>query len=127
MKTNKQIIIEEIYRLIVSYDMAEKDDALDCAKEFATNLLSKLQTLDRDEVNSVLVKLVNNWKSISGNSVEDGRKRYAKKKKAIDQICQLIPEEGVVVLEGAITLGGDNGLTKYAGKKGKLIFIEDNK
>jgi len=55
--------------------------------------IENIKYLDRGEVNSILVKLVNNWKNISGNSVEDGRKRYAKKKKAIDQICQLIPEE----------------------------------
>jgi len=84
MKTNKEIIIEELNKWHYFIKGNNK---------IADNILSKLQTLDRDEVNSVLVKLVNNWKSISGNSVEDGRKRYAKKKKAIDQICQLIPEE----------------------------------
>ena len=42
----------------------------------------------------------------------------------IEELKQQI-EEGVIIFEGTITLGDDNGLTKYAGKKGKIIFIED--
>jgi len=38
---------------------------------------------------------------------------------------ELKKQEGIIVFEGALTLGGDNGLAKYAGKKGKLIFKED--
>ena len=112
MKTNKEIIIEELKKsklIMLNPESTEEEMTLQFEetgkkpnkqlaksklyRNVATTLLSKLQTLDRDEVNSIMVKLVNNWKSISGNSTEDGRKRYAKKKKAIDQICQLIPKE----------------------------------
>jgi len=59
----------------------------------------------------------------------------------ITQICQLIPEEGVVIAEGKVEILGwgyakvgeeylrhedlYHLLDKYRGKKGKLIFIED--
>jgi len=104
-------------------DMQNQDDYTEQLKKQIENI----KYLDRKEVE----------KAINDNIIEpvieideDGNKTQLGKelnhKNCIEAICQLIiPEEGVVIFEGPITLGGDNGLTKYAGKKGKLIFIED--
>ena len=105
MKTNKQIIIEEIYRLIVSYDMAEKDDALDCAKEFATNLLSKLQTLDRgraeDIFKDMLIMVMTNFCDENGEPENMAMDIWEENENdfniLINQICQLIPGEGEAI------------------------------
>jgi len=63
--------------------------------------------LDRDEVHEII-----------DNNTEWNEDDTLKDIKLIDledQICQLKPR-GEVIFEGTITLGGDNGLTKYAGE-----------
>jgi len=114
IKSNEGIIIEEIYRMIVSYDMAEKDDALDCAKEFATNLLKKLNKLNRKQLEHIL-DTSSYWYSTKPTGTEC---MGVSKDMFIDQILQLVPEEGEVIAEGKVRIPTINYMKK--------IYIGDN-
>jgi len=137
-KTNKEIVIEEVDKLMHIENLCEHghighEKYHKARKAFATNLLSKLNKLDRNNVNSILVRLVNGWKNISDSSDESTRKRYAKKKKAIDQILSLIPEQGEVIFKGMVNLIDLDDLflavfkekvEKYQGKEIQIIIRE---
>ena len=115
MKTNKKIII-----------VALSDWGGKTKEQIANTILSKLQVLDRGNVEEIIDKL---YKCDIIPEV------------AIDQICQLIPEEkGIIIAEGLINFGGyaelvinNKQMDLYTlfkdceGKKGIIKFIEDNK
>ena len=130
MKINKEIIIEELENLFIKYKNWQyifmHADLLEQIKnEFATNLLSKLQVLDRGNVEKILNSY---WE---GN--KDGRILLLVDDDIADQILQLIPE-GEVIAEGEFNIikyitKEEIGLVEtwkpMSNKKGKLIFIEN--
>lgn len=100
-------------------------------KEFASTLLSKLNRLDRVHLEEEIV--------LYSTKIDKYGENYNKEaiRKLVDQILQLIPEEGVVIAEGEVVYKGtelmgtigkdfmDIIMHKLNGKKGKLVFIED--
>ena len=99
MKTNKEIIIEELTRFlkfIVSNNLEETYKG-----DFAINLLSKLQTLDRGRVEDIfkdmLIMVMTNFCDENGEPENMAMDIWEENENdfniLINQICQLIPEE----------------------------------
>lgn len=114
--------------------------------KIALKILTKLktETLDRGKVNSIIVKLVNNYNKTFAGGFDAVSWRYDKRWKAINQICQLQPKNQVVIAEGEIRNNLVGGITlfnndeytfvidivsekllKHKGKKVKLILEEE--
>ena len=106
--TNKEIIIEEIMGELKTtiidgeywYGGNEKD-----IEQFTDNLLSKLQVLDRDNVKKLVEDCFEYDDFYVPETGDEGYTLYAtfeKIEKVVDQICQLIPEQGEVIVEGKV-------------------------
>src|SRR4030042_7023184 len=103
-KTNKEIIIEETQREFLSdkvvcdktinrYFIGELDENDEKRlSQFATTLLSKLQRLDRENVKKIIRKFI----------ILPPFQQMQQEEYFIDQILQLIPEEGEVIAEGEV-------------------------
>ena len=106
MKTNKQIIIEELRNAIGD---TKREDYLVLFEEdfekFATNLLSKLQTLDRgraeDIFKDMLIMIMTNFCDENGEPENMAMDIWEENENdfniLINQICQLIPEESEAI------------------------------
>jgi len=125
---NKEIIIEELQGIGVS-DMIG-GEGLD---DFASSLLKKLNKLNKENVEKILKKSYKNHYDRYENIfyVDEAMSE------AIDQILQLVPEEGEVIAEGDVMAYpsgveiGSKTLTevnkeifKYNGKKIQIIIRE---
>ena len=92
-----------------------------------TKLIRKLNNIDNGICDQVTGKPLTDYVINKQNAINE----------AIDNICQLIPKEGIVIAEGRLDkindyIGNNHSWSialrlyeKYDGKKGKLIFIED--
>lgn len=139
MKTNKEIIIEELNKV----DSAEyyhkwvlHDKKI--FEKFATNLLSKQQKLDRKEVEEIfkdmLIMIMSNFCDENGNPEDMAIDIWEDNKNdfdiLIDQICQLCPKNQMVILEGVVDEDGwieDIQVGKeYINKPVKIILEEES-
>jgi hypothetical protein len=124
MKTNKEIIIEELKKVLSDFGVPLSKIKHHSFGGFVSSLLSKLNKLDRDNLKKLFYKFttIDNRRDL----LRDLNNKKVQEE-LIDQILSLIPEEGEVVAEG---YGGEfTGMRvdipdKYEDKKIQIIIRE---